>query len=170
MNIVEILEELGKPVESDDSSDESDGWEQFHQQVKTTPHEIEVFINPPDDGAVTDEDSGDEGHVEMSNLPGNQLLSEASASKSSGRKIVPEKIARSCSKKKKIYHWNNTDLKDMNSEPSYPYKPSASNLPRSPLEVFYLFFDDEVIQFLTEKLMNTLNFEEIIVSMSVLRK
>ena len=92
-----------------------------------------------------------EGHVEMSNLPGNQLLSEASASKSSGRKIVPEKIARSCSKKKKTYHWNKTDLKDMNSEPSYPYKPSASNLPRSPLEVFYLFFDDEVIQFLTEK-------------------
>ena len=87
----------------------------------------------------------------MSNLPGNQLLSEASTSKSSGEKIVPEKNARSCSKKNKTYHWNKTDLKNMNNEPSYPYKPSASNLPRYPLEVFYLFFDDDVIQFLTEK-------------------
>ena len=149
LNLVEIVEELEKEIETDFSSDESDGWEQFHEQIKTKPHEIEVFISPPDDGAVTDEDSGDEGDVEMRNLPGNQLLSEAS--RSNGQKIVPEKNAHIRSKKRKTYHWNKSDLQDINYVPSYPYKPSSSNLPRSPLEVFYLFFDDDVLQFLIEK-------------------
>ena len=90
LSLVEIVEELEKEIETDFSLDESDGWEQFHEQIKTKPHEIEVFISPPDDGAVTDEDSGDEGDVEMRNLPGNQLLSEAS--RSNGQKIVPKKM------------------------------------------------------------------------------
>ena len=133
MNLVEILVELAKPMESDQSSDESDAWEECNQQIKQKPHGIEVFINPLDDGAVTAEDSGDGDNVEMSNLPGNQLFSEASTSKPRGAKQGLESYSRSCPKNKK-------DI-----EPSYPYKPSVSNAPRSPLEIFHFFYD-KVIQ------------------------
>ena len=101
MNLVEILVELAKPMESDQSSDESDAWEECNQQIKQQPHGIEVFINPLDDGAVTAEDSGDGDNVEMSNLPGNQLFSEASTSKPRGAKQGLESYSRSCPKNKK---------------------------------------------------------------------
>lgn len=39
------------------------------------PNEIIIF--PPDSDAITDEDSGDETHVDISNLPGRQLRADA---------------------------------------------------------------------------------------------
>ena len=36
-----------------------------------------VFIMPPNDGHITDEDSGEENSVTINNLPGIQLTSES---------------------------------------------------------------------------------------------
>ena len=39
-----------------------------------------IYIQPPDDGNVSDGDSGDEDYCNLNNLPGSQLLQEVESS------------------------------------------------------------------------------------------
>lgn len=55
----------------DDTDGEDEG------AMKESENQITIYITPPDDGNETDEDSGEEDHVEIRNLTGSQLLSEA---------------------------------------------------------------------------------------------
>lgn len=70
LRLHEILEEVEKPIE-DDTDGEDKG------AMKESENQITIYITPPDDGNETDEDSGEEDHVEIRNLTGSQLLSEA---------------------------------------------------------------------------------------------
>ncbi len=63
----DILDELEKPTMSDESevSDEDD--ESSEMVKQTEAHDL--YIMPANDGAVTDEYSGEEESVDISNLP-----------------------------------------------------------------------------------------------------
>lgn len=70
MTLNEILDELEKPTglssdkNADSNEDDSNGL------VKKSEGKVHnLHIMPPNDGAVTDEDSGEEDHVDISNLP-----------------------------------------------------------------------------------------------------
>ena len=69
----EVLEEVEKYCDSDEASDENE--EQMNVIVSTK--QIAVYISPPDNGGITDEDSGDEDTVTLANLPGNQITAAA---------------------------------------------------------------------------------------------
>ena len=67
LSLAEILEIL----EKSDSEEHSDTEENPEKGV------VNVFISPAENGNETDEDSGDEEDVCLSNLPGKQLRSNA---------------------------------------------------------------------------------------------
>ena len=69
----EVLEEIEKYCDSDEASDENE--EQMTVIVRTK--QIAVYISQPDNGGITDEDSGDEDTVTLANLPGNQITAAA---------------------------------------------------------------------------------------------
>ena len=69
----EVLEEIEKYCDSDETSDENE--EQMNVIVSTK--QIAVYISPPDNGGITDEDSGGEDTVTLANLPGNQITAAA---------------------------------------------------------------------------------------------
>ena len=60
----EVLEEIEKYCNLDEASDENE--EQMNVIVSTK--QIAVYIFPPDNGGITDEDSGDEDTVKLANL------------------------------------------------------------------------------------------------------
>ena len=143
-----VLEEIEKYCDSDESNDEND--EQTNVVVSTK--EITVFISPPDNGGLTDEDSGDEDTVTLANLPGNQIMAAAEIRKS------PSTSQASCdrdfqgqsAKKRKARHWKKKDLpKTDNSTEHAIFKPTSADLPRSPAETFELFVNEEAVQHLT---------------------
>ena len=68
----EVLE-IEKYCDSDEASDENE--EQMNVIVSTK--QIAVYIFPPDNEGITDEDSGDEDTVALANLPGNQIIATA---------------------------------------------------------------------------------------------
>lgn len=142
LTLLEIMEELDKHQEEDlsDLSDENDN----------TAHKenTEIFIVPPIDGQMTDEDSGEEDVVTIDNLPGTQLIAEAFVeNKNAGsNKIIKTK------KKLKLREWKTNDLSvNVKSEVCYPYKPSVADKPREPFEIFELFFDVSAIDYLTKE-------------------
>ncbi len=60
-------------------SGESEGSDEDESSEMTKQSETQdLYIMPADDGAVTDEDSGEEDHVDISNLPSTQLTAFAS--------------------------------------------------------------------------------------------
>ena len=65
------MEELEKLNDASDDASEEDDY-----IVCQKSNEVTVYILAPDE-VHTDDDSGDEQHVTLSNLPGRQLLSDA---------------------------------------------------------------------------------------------
>ena len=119
---------------------------------------VSVFISPPSEhGEDTPEDSGDETDVQIGNVPGSQLNAEASCSSNantgsaSGGDKTPDTLSAPRSadrKRKKIREWLVGDLPSITDNVSYPYRPSSSDVPRQPHEVFELFVDVTVIDLL----------------------
>ena len=92
----EVLEEIEKYCDSDEASDENE--EQMNVIVSTK--QIAVHISPPDNGGITDEDSGDEDTVTLANLPGNQITAAAEIKDSAPtRKLHTSGLSKSNSKK-----------------------------------------------------------------------
>ncbi len=65
MNLNEMLDELEKPTTCDES--ESSDENEYSGIVKPTEAH-DLYIMPANDGAVTDEDSGEEENVDICNL------------------------------------------------------------------------------------------------------
>lgn len=137
--------------------------------------EIENLDNDPPDNIVifppenanddnTDEDSGDEENVQISNLPGRQLRAEAEVLQDDceaagvattdtsdseddlplstfGSRIIGSKVL----KKTRIYKW---DHKDIDSDISSFIPTYGPEQQYTPVEAFFLFFNDEVIRML----------------------
>ena len=104
----EVLEEIEKYCDSDEASDENE--EQTNVIVSTK--QIAVYISPPDNGGITDEDSGDEDTVTLANLPGNQITAaaeikdSASTSQTShdgGFQVKQQKATKHVTGKRKTY-------------------------------------------------------------------
>lgn len=71
--VVEILEELERFSDSDEDV-------HFHDDQATVfenKKNVTVYISPPENDEVTDEDSEDEEDVQLTNLPGKQIISHA---------------------------------------------------------------------------------------------
>ena len=151
LTLAEIIEELERPVSDTDLSDSDDG---SHPQKDV----ISVFISPPSEhGEDTPEDSGDETHVNIGNVPGSQLNAEASCSSNinigstSAGDVTPDTqpVPRSTDRKrKKIREWCVNDLPSVADDVSYPYRPSSADVPCQPHEIFELFLDVTVIDLL----------------------
>ncbi|XP_057660717.1 piggyBac transposable element-derived protein 3-like [Diorhabda carinulata] len=147
------LNELLQIIEEDDHNEVDD--------------EISLTIMPPKNSCeeVTDEDSGDEDHLDINNLPGSQLLAEAeifepnveedvniSLPSDSGSDDNEENLPLSDVKRllknsqhmyvKKNYAWRNHDLTPNNIEVP---KPQIVQNENSVIELFSLFWGDEVI-------------------------
>nr|CAI5868144.1 unnamed protein product [Callosobruchus analis] len=128
----------------------------------------DIVIVPPENAnnENTDEDSGDEDDVILDNLPGSQLLAEAEVLHDStaadtevsadgfdseddlplstfGTRVVESKVA----KKSRNYKWNNRDIESDILAFVPPYGPKRLY---TPLEAFFLFFDNEVIGILVQ--------------------
>nr|CAI5859413.1 unnamed protein product [Callosobruchus analis] len=128
----------------------------------------DIVIVPPENAnnENTNEDSGDEDDVILDNLPGSQLLAEAEVLHDStaadtevsadgfdseddlplstfGTRVVESKVA----KKSRNYKWNNRDIESDILAFVPPYGPKRLY---TPLEAFFLFFDNEVIGILVQ--------------------
>lgn len=121
-----------------------------------------VILFPPFNAndEVTDEDSGDDENVVMDNLPGSILNSQAEASFRTDRNNhntlssdsdsddnVP--LAQFCKykKKQKKNDWAQEDI--MNKLPDWQNELGAETN-RTPLDIFYLFFDEYLWQMITD--------------------
>lgn len=119
----------------------------------------EIYILPPENcnNDVTDEDSGEENNVDLYNLPGAQLLSEAVVNSAFDEEYDSEddiclaQLAKRIKTTNRIvkaseprkYIWEKRDI-----EPSLPIwkEVSGCKIELSPMEAFLLFFDDEIIE------------------------
>ena len=144
----EVLEEIEKYCDSDEASDENE--EQMNVIVSTI--QIAVYISPPDNEGITDEDSGDEDTITLANLSGNQITPAAEI------KLFAKLLRTShdrgfqsqTAKSRKARHWQKKDLpKTGISTEHATYKPTSADLPRLPAETFELFVDEEVVRHLT---------------------
>ena len=114
--------------------------------IAKTSKKVTVYISPPENGDITDEDSGDETDVRLSNLPGKQLLLEALINSSTVSPSAPFIVQKS-----KNRDWRKQqDLRAKDKQSSL-YKPTSADFPRNPVEVFDLFLDDDAINLLTNE-------------------
>ena len=146
--ILHLLEAL--PSDSEEEWDSED-------YIQQTSSSVEIFIQPPIDTAGdTDEDSGDEEHVNISNLPGQQLLAHAEStalqgsSKTEIEDTTTKKITKTQSKKKKNRTWIRKDLMKSADENLRRdiFKPNMADVPRNPNEIFELFLHNDVLEHL----------------------
>nr|CAH7751978.1 unnamed protein product [Callosobruchus chinensis] len=127
----------------------------------------EIIIFPPDDGEVTDEDSGEEDNVVINNLPGAQLrtlaevvlpnIEDVSDVDSEddlplSRLVKRQQVSRP-KKKQTELAWIKTDITPKMPSWIPPYGPKQQI---SPVESFFQFFDDDVIDMLVTY--NNLNY------------
>ncbi len=154
MDLNDILDELERPTLSDES-ETSDEDESIGMVKQTETHD--VYIMPANDGAVTDEDSGEEESVDISNLPGTQLTAFAVLDSTVSQDEVDENGERQASQKKKIIKlrkWKAQDLPEKTNVPCYPYKPSVADIPRKSSETLELFLDVLAIDHLVKQTVN----------------
>lgn len=126
------------------------------------PDTISIF--PPSDGYETDEDSGDEAKVDINNLPGNQLRAEAEVSFENNDILSADGYDRedelplssflqpkhqkllfetsTFKKSKPTFTWKKTDINACLS--TWQEKQGSKNT-LSPIDLFFLFVDDEII-------------------------
>lgn len=128
-----------------------------------------VYIDPPNDGLGSDEDSGDENEGTVSNMNGNQLCAKATIITSTttgnterigesdsenddegntGNNIPPKKRQKTS---KGVRKWGKNDMPtDLPTQRPWPDEVPHLFLQQSktPTELFEYFFDDEVIDFI----------------------
>ena len=112
--------------------------------VKATK-KVTVFISPPGNEVITDEDSGDEKNVQLHNLPRNQIIADATvaATHSSASAMAEQR-------KLKLHNWIEEDLPQSIEELEHiVIRPSVADYPCTPSDVLELFLDDEAIEHLT---------------------
>ncbi len=154
MNSNDILDELERPTMSDES-EISDENESSGMVKQTETHDVHIM--PANDGAVTDEDSGEEENVDISNLPGTQLTAFAVLDSSVSQDDADENVERQVTHKNKIIKlrkWKAQDLPEKTNVPCYPYKPSVADIPRKPSETLELFLDVLAIDHIVKRTVN----------------
>ncbi len=112
---------------------------------------------PANDGAVTDEDSGEEESKDISNLPATQLTTFAVIAPSGSQDDADEDVERQESREKKIIKlrkWKAQDLPEKTNVPCYPYKPSVTDIPSTPSQTLELFLDALAIDHLVKQTVN----------------
>ncbi len=150
LTLNDILDELERPTMSGESEDSD---EDESSEVAEKNETQDIYIMPADDGAVTDEDSGEEDHVDISNLPGTQLTAFAVIKSSQLQDETDKGIMRQEKQKKtiKLRQWKLEDLPEKQNVPRYPYKPSVADIPRKPSAILELFLDVVAIQHLVKQ-------------------
>lgn len=125
----------------------------------------EIYIEPPDSGALTDEDSGDEdGGGLIDNLPGSQLRAQAEIKLVNNERIggftsepsaekaqdtsLHSSVAFERQDPKKI-HWIQGDF-EPNSKQFLKGNYSKFEY-YTPVQLFEMFFDEEIMRFLLEE-------------------
>lgn len=125
----------------------------------------DLTIFPPTNACddITDEDSGDEDQVHIDNAPASQLSAPSeirlqipvldTADDWSSDDDLPLSVYVSTNsnnitkskkpKKKKVYHWVKNDL--ISPDDSLKYEEDVTNNVKTPLEYFYDFFDESLI-------------------------
>ncbi len=97
---------------------------------------------PADDGAVTDEDSGEEDHMDISNLPSTQLTAFAVMESLQLQDDNDKGVMKQEKQKKiKLRQWKAEDFPVELTVTYCPYKPSVADIPRKPSATFELFLD-----------------------------
>ncbi len=117
----DILDELEKPVMSDESevSDEDD--ESSEMVKQTEAHDL--YITPANDGAVTDEDSGNKESMDIYNLPATQLTAFAVIGSSGSQDDADEGVERQESHEKKIIKLRKCKAQDIPEKTNIPCYP-----------------------------------------------
>lgn len=116
--------------------------------------EVQIILQPPINacGDLTDEDSGDEDVMNINNLPGNQLLSEAEiviSENDSDNEEDEDDLPLSSLRLilKKNYKWEDKDLEPpLYDWPSFPE--SESNF--TPAEIFFKLFDESIFNMILQ--------------------
>ena len=125
----EVLGEIEKYWDSDEASDENE--EQMNVIVSTK--QIAVYISPPDNGCITDKDSGDEDTVTLASLSGNQITAAAEIKDSAptSQTSHDRDFQSQTAKSRKARHWQKKDLpKTGISTEHATYKPTPADLLR----------------------------------------
>ncbi|MEL7307968.1 MAG: hypothetical protein AAGK05_08885, partial [Pseudomonadota bacterium] len=106
-------------------------------------HTDHIYIEPPDAAVLTDEDSGDEAD----HLSGNQLRAEAHVSclQESDESSYYEFDCDSLSNVEKSLNWC-AKVDNKTTAPIFPEPSFQKYRDFSPVELFELFFDDELIE------------------------
>jgi len=110
--------------------------------------EPDIYIAPPDPGVLTDEDSDDEDNAGcIDNLSRNQLLAEAEL-KSPRFRISELQESFIGQKKRK---WIIDDLEARKNDSSFKKFTTTTYTSLNPVEIFGLFFDEEIIQLILDE-------------------
>lgn len=119
-----------------------------------------IFLDPPEINVDTDEDSGAEDGGIADNLSGRQLRARAQIqltrsateneeTESSSSAKDKEPATKKAKKSKLTFNWKKKDLPSTNG--MFPEGNYTALTGLSPVEVFELFFDSEVIQYLVSE-------------------
>ena len=142
MTLDEVLEKLEEILPSENES-ENELLDE-HIPIAKTSKEVTICISTPENGDITDEDSGDEIDVRLFNLPENQLLSEALISSN-----TVTQSALSIVQKSKSRDWRKQQDLPARDRQNSVYKPTSADFPQNPAEGFDLFLDDDAKNLLT---------------------
>ena len=147
MTLYKVLEKL-EEISPSENKGENELLDENIPIAKTSK-EVTIYMSPPEKGDLTDEDSGNETDVQLSNLPGKQLLSEALINLSTVTPSAPSVVEKSKSR-----DWRKQrDLPARHRQNSV-YKSTSADFPRNSAEVFDLFLDDDAINLFTNKTIN----------------
>lgn len=139
--------------------------EEFWQDLETNEHVQSVYIEPPENRMLSDEDSADEDSGGLlDNLSGKQLLANAEVVMDSGRRLgnfddldegedIPDDVPVSLLFKKidGNFEWvKHADLL-CKEDTFFPQHDTSEYRNLTPVQVFELFLTDEITDFLTEE-------------------
>ena len=122
MTLNEVLEKLEKI-----SPSENEGENELLDEnipIAKTSKEVTIYICPLENGDITNEDSGDETDVRLSNLPGKQLLSEALINSSTETPPAPSIVQKSKSR-----DWRKQQDLPARDRQNSVYKPTSVDFP-----------------------------------------
>ncbi len=135
------------------SGESEDSDEDESSEVVKQSETQDIYIMPADDGAVTDEDSGEEDHVDISNLPSTQLTAFAVIQSSQLQDDTDKGVMKQEKQKKKIKlrQWKAEDLPVKLNVTCFPHKPSVADIPCKPSAIFELLLDVVAIEHLVKQ-------------------
>ena len=105
---------------------------------------VTLVVEPPDDGAETEEDSGDEDHMSPDNFSGAQL--RASADIQINDENVDDIDARQTWPNSSETNWSSRHLEDSSLPNQILFEKHFNDSVSTPVDFFELFFDNEVIE------------------------